>query len=157
LEVTKIMTLNLTEVYIERCDKDTEEVISQEQASFLNTPLAHLKTHMNEFIYIETSSFEPIKTDSFSLEVDDVFKTYMVLLGFKVQKKHASIIKAYFEENLHGDNIYSSMMFSGEDGLWDLNIPIDNMKDFHEDMNIQEAVNIIYSFLENLVSTIEQQ
>lgn len=151
------MTLNLSEVIIERCDKDTEEVIAQEQASFLSAALTHLKKHMNEFIYIESSSFEPIKTDSLSLEVDDVFKTYMVLLGLKVQKKHASVIKSYFEENLQGENIYTSMMFSGEDGLWDLNIPLDNMKDFHEDMTIQEAISIIYSFIEKLISTIEQQ
>lgn len=151
------MTLNLLEIYIERCDKDSEEVIAQEQSSFLTTSLSHLKQHMNEFIYIESSSFEPIKTDSLSIEVDDVFKTYMVLLGLKVQKKHAAIIKSYFEENLHGENIYSSMMFSGEDGLWDLNIPIDNMEGFHEEMTLQEAISIIYSFLEQLVSTIEQQ
>ncbi len=151
------MTLNLSEVYIERCDKDTEEVIAQEQADFLKTPLAHLKQHMNEFIYIDSKAFEPIKTDSLSLEVDDVFKIYMVLLGLKVQKKHAAIIKSYFEENLHGENIYSSMMFSGEDGLWDLNIPIDNMDGFREDLNMQEAISIIYSFLEKLVSIIEQQ
>ncbi|MFC7687185.1 branched-chain amino acid aminotransferase [Ureibacillus sp. GCM10028918] len=151
------MTLNLAEVYIERCDKDSEEVIAQEQASFLSTSLTHLKQHMNEFIFIESKDFEPIKTDSLSIEVDDVFKTYMVLLGFKVQKKHAAIIKSYFEENLHGENIYTSMMFSGEDGLWDINIPIDNMNGFREDMTLREAISIIYSFLVQLISTIEQQ
>ena len=151
------MTLNLTDVYMERCDKDSEEVIAQETAAFLNTPLSHLKQHMNEFLYIETSTFEPAKTDSLSLEVDDVFKTYMVLFGFKVQKKNAAIIKSFLEENLHGDNIYSSMMFSGEDGLWDINLPIDNMDGYREEMSIQEAVTIIYSFLEKLVNTIEQQ
>ncbi|MDI7741902.1 hypothetical protein QMK38_07795 [Lysinibacillus fusiformis] len=151
------MTLNLSEAHIERCDKDTEEMIAKENASFLNTPLSHLKQHMNEFIYIESNEFEPIKTDSLSLEVDDVFRTYMALLGLKVQKKHATIIKTYLEENLHGDEIYSSMMFSGEDGLWDINIPIDNMKDFREDMTMQEVTSLIYNFLEPLVNTIEQQ
>ncbi|QCR32377.1 hypothetical protein [Lysinibacillus sp. SGAir0095] len=151
------MTLNLTDVYIERCDKDSEEVIAQVESLFLNTPLTHLKQHMNEFIYIESKAFEPIKTDSLSLEVDDVFKTFMVLLGLKVQKKHASIIKTYLEDNLQGKDIYSSLMFSGEDGLWDINIPLDNMVGFHKEMSIQEAISLIYSFLIELVSTIEQQ
>lgn len=151
------MTLNLSEVYIERCDKDSEEVIAQEQAAFLNTSLTHLKQHMNEFVYIESNSFEPIKTDSLSFEVDDVFKTYMVLLGLKVQKKHAPIIKAYLEENLHGEEIYSSMMFSGEDGLWDINIPLDNMDGFREEMTIQDATSLTYSFVGQLVNAIEQQ
>lgn len=151
------MTLNLSEVYIERCDKDSEDVIAQEQASFLNTPVTYLKQHMTEFIYIESNAFEPIKTDSLSLEIDDVFKTYMVLFGLKVQKKHASVIKTYLEENLHGENIYSSMMFSGEDGLWDMNLPLDNMTGFHEDMTVQEALALINGFLSELVRTIEQQ
>ncbi|KGR78618.1 hypothetical protein [Ureibacillus sinduriensis] len=151
------MTLNLSDVYIERCDKDSEEVIAQEQASFLSTSLSHLKHHMNEFVYIESQEFEPIKTDSLSIEVDDVFKMYMVLLGLKVQKKHASAIKSYFEANLHGENVYSSMMFSGEDGLWDINIPINNMVGFQEEMNMKEAVEIIYTFLAQLIRTLEQQ
>ena len=151
------MTLNLSEVYIERCDKDTEEVVSQEQASFLNTTLTHLKQHMNEFIYIESPAFEPIKSDSLSLEVDDVFKTYMVLFGLKVQKKHTAIIKTYLEENLRGEEIYSSMMFSGEDGLWDINLPLDNMTGFREEMTIHEAISLAYSFVEKLVNNIEQQ
>jgi len=151
------MALNLSEVYIERCDKDSEDVIAQEQASFLTKPLTHLKQHMNEFIYVESNEFEPIKTDSLSLEVDDVFITYMVLFGFKVQKKHSAVIKTYLEENLHGENIYSSMMFSGEDGLWDINLPLDNMEGFHEDMTIQEAIELINSFLGKLVSSIVQQ
>ncbi|MDN4492707.1 hypothetical protein [Ureibacillus aquaedulcis] len=151
------MTLNLSEVYIERCDKDSEDVIAQEQASFLSTSITHLKQHMNEFIYIETDAFEPIKTDSLSIEVDDVFKTYIVLFGLKVQKKHASTIKAYLEENLHGENVYSSMMFSGEDGLWDINLPIDNMEGFHEDMTLQEAVSLIYGFLVPLIKSTQEQ
>ena len=151
------MTLNLSEVYIERCDKDSEEVIAQEQAAFLNTSLTHLKQHMNEFVYIESNAFEPIKTDSLSLEVDDVFKTYMVLFGLKVQKKHASIIKSYLGDNLQGENVYTSMMFSGEDGLWDINIPLDNMDGFRKEMTIQEAISLTYSFVVQLVSNIEQQ
>lgn len=151
------MTFILSDVYIERCDKDSEEVIAQEQASFLSTSLSHLKQHMNEFVYIESKEFEPIKTDSLSIELDDVFKTYMVLLGLKVQKKHASAIKSFLETNLHGENVNSSMMFSGEDGLWDINIPINNMVGFREDMNMQEAIEMIYSFLAQLINTLEQQ
>ncbi len=78
--------MKLTEVYIERCDKDSEELISKENYSFLTSSIQHLKQNMNEFLYIESPSFENIKTDALSFEVDDVFKTYMVLLGFKVQK-----------------------------------------------------------------------
>ncbi|BDH61929.1 hypothetical protein MTP04_20590 [Lysinibacillus sp. PLM2] len=145
-------------LYIERCNKETEEVISQEAASFLTTPVKHLKQNLNEFLYIESSTFETIKTNAITLELDDVFKTYMVLLGFKVQKKHSVIIKEYLENNLHGQGIKNySAMFSNEDGLWDLNIPLDFMENFNEEQTISEAIEITYNFLLGLTQTIEQQ
>lgn len=151
------MELILTNVYIERCDKDTEDVITKEEASFLNTPLKQLKQNPNEFIYIESPTFEPIKVDALSLELDDIFQTYMVLLGLKVQKKYAKTIKTFLNNNLHGTNVFYNCMFSGEDGLWDLNIPLDFMDGFREEVTIAEALSITYSFLEALVNTFEQQ
>ncbi|RHW37599.1 branched-chain amino acid aminotransferase [Lysinibacillus yapensis] len=151
------MELNLNDVTIERCLKDTEEVIAKEEVSFLNTPLNYLNQHMEEFIFIESEAFHGMKTESLSFEVDDVFKTYMVLFGFQVQKKYASTIKAYLEEHLHGENIYASYIFSGEDGLWDVNLPLNNVEGFTEEMTFNEAISLIYNFAAKLVHTIEQQ
>ncbi|RKJ08965.1 hypothetical protein D7X33_49875 [Butyricicoccus sp. 1XD8-22] len=152
------MKLLLEDLYIERCNKETEEVISQEAAAFLTTPVKHLKQNLNEFLYIESPAFDPIKTDAITLELDDVFKTYMVLLGFKVQKKHSGTIKGYLENNLHGDGIKNySAMFSNEDGLWDLNIPLDFIEGFKEELTISEVIEITYNFLLGLTQTIEQQ
>lgn len=149
--------MELTEVYIERCDKDSEELISKENYSFLTSSIQHLKQNMNEFLYIESPSFENIKTDALSFEVDDVFKTYMVLLGFKVQKKHADGIKSYLAEHLHGENAFYSCSFSGEEGLWELNIPIDFMEGFHEEQSIEQVLSITYHFLDQLTKSIEHQ
>ncbi|MBD8025119.1 hypothetical protein H9636_00480 [Ureibacillus sp. Re31] len=149
--------MELTDVYIERCDKDSEELISNENQTFLTTSIQHLKQNMNEFLYIESPTFENIKTDALSFEVDDVFKTYMVLLGFKVQKKHADGIKRYLTEHLHGENAFYSCSFSGEEGLWELNIPIDFMDGFHENQSIEQVLSITYHFLEQLSKSIAQQ
>ncbi|MCP1145025.1 hypothetical protein [Lysinibacillus endophyticus] len=149
--------MELNNVYIELCDKETEETLSKPDASFLSKPITYLKEHQNEFLYIESSSFETFKTDSLSLEVDDVFKTYMVLLGLKVQKKHASTIKSFLNENLHGGEIKNfSAMFSGDEGLWDLNIPIDMIEDFQETMTIEETLSITSNFMTKLLSALEQ-
>ncbi|SOC05899.1 hypothetical protein SAMN05880501_104135 [Ureibacillus xyleni] len=149
--------MELIDVYIELCDKETEETLSEQNAEFLNKPISYLKQHQNEFLYIESPTFETIKAESLSLELDDVFKTYMVLFGLKVQKKHASTIKTYLNENLHGSEIKNfSAMFSGEDGLWDLNIPIDLMEGFQENMMIEEVLSITINFVSNLLNAIEQ-
>lgn len=150
--------MELTNVYIERCDKETEEVIAKEGASFLRTSIKHFKQNQNEFVYIESPAFESIKTDALSLELDDVFKTYMALLGLKVQKKHTKTIRTFLDENLHGEGIKNySAMFSGDEGIWDLNIPLDFIEGFNEEMSIEEVLLITYSFLEALINTINQQ
>lgn len=150
--------MELTNVYIERCDKETEEVIAKEDGSFLRTSIKYFKQNQNEFVYIESPSFESIKTNALSLELDDVFKTYMALLGLKVQKKHTKTIKTFLDENLHGEGIKNySAMFSGDEGVWDLNIPLDFIQGFDEGLSIEEVLSMTYSFLEALINTIEQQ
>ncbi|RUL49872.1 hypothetical protein [Lysinibacillus antri] len=151
------MTINLTDAYIERCDKETEDTIAQEQSSFLATPITYFKQHLNEFLYIESPTFEAVKIDAISLEVDDVFRTYMVLLGLKVQKKHTSTIKTFLEEHLHTTETKNySAMFSGEDGLWELNIPIDFIEGFSESMTVHEALTLALQFIQKLIQTTEQ-
>mgnify|MGYP001413605138 CR=1 FL=1 len=149
--------MKLNNVYIELCDKETEETLAKPDATFLSKPISYLKEQQNEFLYIESPSFEIIKTDSLSLEIDDVFKTYMVLLGLKVQKKHASTIKSFLNEHLHGSEIKNfSAMFSGDEGLWDLNIPIDMMEGFQENMTIEETLSITVDFMTKLLLALEQ-
>lgn len=151
------MELNFTNITIERCDKETEELLTKEDVSVLQTPLKQLKEKRNEFLYIESPTFEQVKVEAISLELDDVFETYMALLGLKVQKKHADTIKTFLKENLHGEIVNSSAMFSGEDGMWDLNIPLDCIDGFLEEMTIEEALTLTCNFLHSLVQSIEQQ
>ncbi|QBK26423.1 protoporphyrinogen oxidase [Ureibacillus thermophilus] len=123
----------LSKVYLERCDKETEETIAVESPDFLNTPIAYFKTHLNEFLYVESPTFEEIKVDALSIEVDDVFRTYMALFGLRVQKKHSNAIKNYLEEHLHTDSIKNySALFSADEGLWEINLPLDFIEGFQK-------------------------
>lgn len=151
------MKLDFTNITIERCHKETEEILATEDASVLQTPLKQLKEKRNEFLYIESPTFEQVKAEAISLELDDVFETYMALLGLNVQKKHTATIRTFLKENLHGDIVNSSAMFSGVDGLWELNIPLDCIEGFHEEMTIEDALTLTCNFLHSLVESIEQQ
>ncbi|WP_052124118.1 hypothetical protein [Ureibacillus manganicus] len=150
------MGFNLSEVTIERCDKETEDIISKEETSFLNTSLKHVKQNQNEFIYIESPAFDEIKVDAISLELDDVFQTYTALFGLAMQKKYTAAIKNYLNDNLKGENKYFSASFSGDEGMWDLNIPLDYIQGFSEDMTIGEALSLTYQLIETLVNEIKQ-
>lgn len=151
------MSLELTNIYIERCDKETEEVLAKETEAFLNTPIHYFKKQLNEFLYIESPVFDEIKVDAFSIEVDDVFRTYMVLFGFNIQKKYAGTIKKYLEENLHTDSTKNySALFAGNEGLWEINVPIDFIDGFHEEMTIEEVLSLTYNFINGLITAIEK-
>lgn len=144
-----------TDAYIERSDKETEELLGEERASFLEHPVNYLKVHKNEFIYLESEWFTIISADSVCLEVDDLFGTYEVMLGLKLQKKYEGAIKSYLTNKLIGEKKFS-LLFSQADGLWDFNFALTNVAGFHEEMTIGEAYRLIYSFLFKLMETVEE-
>jgi hypothetical protein len=143
------------EAYIERCDKETENIIANESATFLNHPIHFLKSHKNEFIYLESKWFDFIGVDAVSLEVDDAFGTYDVMLGLKLQKKYESMIKTFLNTNLHGEESKFDLVFSQDDGLWNLNFTLNYMDGFQEEIEIGEAYRNIYRLLFGLVESVE--
>ncbi|WP_409305809.1 branched-chain amino acid aminotransferase [Peribacillus sp. SCS-155] len=141
--------------YIERSDKESENTISTEEYLFLNQPVSHFKKNMNEFIYVESDWFEMLGVDAVSLEIDDIFGTYDVLLGLRLQKKLESEIRAYIQKNMPEEARYS-LMFNNDEGLWELNFSLNFVAGFNEDMSIGDAYKMIYLFLFKLVEAAEQ-
>ncbi|NYF25478.1 branched-chain amino acid aminotransferase [Sporosarcina sp. JAI121] len=141
---------------IERCVKETEDLIRAEDLDFLNTSISYLKSHLNEFVYVESSAFETIRIDAVVLEFDEVFESYTALFGLKVQKKYGDAIKMYLDTHLKGDGAKYSVMFSGEDGLWDMNFALDFVKDFSDDLSFVEVYQLMYGFIFKLVEAIEE-
>lgn len=140
---------------IELCNKETEEVVRTETAEFLNESMTYLKKNRDEFIFLESKSFELARIDAVALELDDVFETYTALFGLKVQKKFGPDFKHYFDEHLHGDGVKYSVSFSDADGLWDVNFALDYMKGFDEDLSINKIVELMYSFVYNMIEALE--
>ncbi|WP_262177643.1 branched-chain amino acid aminotransferase [Saccharococcus sp. Marseille-Q5394] len=138
---------------IERCLKETEDVLKEEQDSFMQEPVSYFSKNAEEFLYVESDAFETIGIDGIAIEMDDVFRTFTVLFGLKVQKKWGAFLKDYLDENL-GLKTYSAM-FSDKDGLWDVNIPLDQLDGFQKDMAIKDAIDLAYQFLFKLLEGIE--
>ncbi|AWD65436.1 MULTISPECIES: hypothetical protein [Priestia] len=144
--------------YIERVDKETDELIAEESPlSFLDTPLSYLKEHRSEFLYVESKWFEFIKLDGCSFEVDDVFGTYKVLTGLHMQKKFGSVLKQFFAKELNESPTSVQLLFNDKDGLWDVNIELDAIKEFDEKMSIGEALVLTYRFFFHLVEYVENE
>lgn len=146
---------NMEFTVIERCDKETEQLIATEAQTFLTQSLEYLRKHKNEFLFVESPSFELIRVDAIALELDDVFDTYTVMLGLKLQKKFGPAIKAYLDEHLSGDGAKYSVMFSDQDGLWDVNFAVNYAEGFKEDMSFDEAYQFIYNFVSKLVEAVQ--
>ncbi|WHX98343.1 branched-chain amino acid aminotransferase [Neobacillus sp. DY30] len=150
------MNTSFNEAYIERCSKETETMIANESSSFLNHPITYLKDHKSEFLYVESVLFEEIGVEAISLEVDDVFGTYDVMLGLKLQKKFEKMLKEQLNQSLQSDEAKFDLMFSHDDGLWDLNFALNYVDGYREDITIHEALQLIHQFLSTLVHTIKQ-
>lgn len=142
---------------VERCVKETENLIREEDQQFLSGSISYLKNHMNEFIYVESDAFDLIRIDAVVLECDDVFKTYSSLFGLKLQKKFGDAIKAYLDTHLHGDGAKYSVLFSNEDGLWDMNFALDYVDGFSEDLSFVEVYQLMYNFIFKLVEAIDEE
>ncbi|RFU66542.1 branched-chain amino acid aminotransferase [Bacillus sp. V59.32b] len=143
--------------HIERCDKESEEVITIEEPQFLTQPIEYLKKHKNEFIYLESDWWELVCVDAVSIECDDVFGTYNVMLGLKLQKKYELILKAHLNNALHVGDAKFSLLFDQNEGLWNLNFALDYTDGFKEEMSIGEAYSSIYQFIFKLVEVVEDK
>jgi hypothetical protein len=153
--VLKDAASRFSDAYLERCDKETDALIIVEKPKFLDGNINHLKTHIEEFLYLESKSFDLVGIDAVSFEIDDVFKTYTAMFGLKMKKKYESAIKEYLDANLTGEEGKYSVAFSGNDGLFDMNFALNYATGFNEDMTFLEAYNLIYSFVFSMVAEIE--
>ena len=142
--------------YIERCDKETENMLKNETSLFLSESLQYLKKHKNEFIYLESKWFDFVNVEAISLEADDVFGTYDVMLGLKLQKKYDQKLREFLNGQLYGEEAAFDLMFSNEDGLWNLNFALNYVEGFREDMTMGEAFQLIYHFLFKLMEAVEK-
>lgn len=148
-------SIRFADAYIERCDKETENMLKNESSAFLNERLDYLKKHKNEFIYVESNWFDLISVEAVSLEADDVFGTYDVMLGLKLQKKFDKTLKENLNSLLNGDEAKFDLMFSQDDGLWNLNFALNYVEGYKEELTIGEAFQLIYRFLFQLVESVE--
>lgn len=144
------------EAHIERCEKESDQLVAIEDRSLLEQPVEFLKKHQKEYIYLESDWFDNIGVDAISLELDDVFKTYSVMLGLKLRKKAETALKAKLNHALSGEMPKFSILYNRDDELWDVNFPLNNLRGFRENMSIGEAYQMIYGFLFNLVEDLAE-
>ncbi|MFY0758580.1 hypothetical protein AB1K32_06825 [Metabacillus dongyingensis] len=143
--------------YIERVDKETEELIAVEKPSdFLQEKVSFLKTNQKEFVYLESEWFDIIKIDGLTLEHDDVFGTYKGLLGLKQKKAAGSSIREWLNEKAKGESTKFQLLFNDKDGLWDVNFDCDLIDGFHENLSLNASFELIYEFLFQLVNELDR-
>lgn len=135
---------------IEVCVKETEETVRIADEQFLQEPISYLRSHMAEFLFVESNDFDQLHVDSLALEVDDIFKTYMALFGLAGKKKEGASIRAFIEEKLQHNLNGFSISFSDNEGFWEINMPFDSMAGFDETMSIKEALHLLHETLGGL-------
>ncbi|MFP3723034.1 branched-chain amino acid aminotransferase [Niallia circulans] len=140
-----------SDLYMELANKETDEVVQENaQERILEDTVDYLERNIDIYLYVETKAFDIVSVDSMSLEVDSVFGTYEVLCGLKSPKKTEKEIRAFMENQLIGDDTSFHLMFNGNDGVWDVNFPLEKINGFHKEMQIGDALKLAYLFLFSL-------
>ncbi|MEI5907001.1 branched-chain amino acid aminotransferase [Bacillus spongiae] len=135
------------DAYVELVHKETEATVRNVTAEeILTQPITYLKMNKEHFIYIDSSWFDIIGIDGMSLEVDDLFGTYEVLFGLKRKKKEKQGIVDYFNEHL-GEQPKHSILFSGQEGIWEINFAANGLVAFQETMTLDDLLQNVYQFL----------
>ncbi|WP_306010214.1 branched-chain amino acid aminotransferase [Bacillus sp. MMSF_3328] len=145
------------EAYLERGDKETEEILAEESPDFLEKPISYFREHKREFVYMESKWFDVIGADAVSLEVDDVFGNYDIMLGLKLQKKYQKYLKDSLDKGLEGSGDAYELMFDSGEGIWNLNFSLDALPGFHGGLSVGEAYSLVYGFLFNLAEGAQSQ
>lgn len=148
-------TQRFQNAYLERCEKETINLIIVEAPIFLNEKIEHLKTHQREFLYVEAPALRRLNVDALSMESDDVFGTYTALFGLSIPKKYEAALKEFLNTNLKNEQGKFSISFSEESGLWNMNLAVNYIEDFHEDMTLLEAYELVYTFIFSMLETVE--
>lgn len=149
--------MTITVTALERCNKESEETVAVESAAFLQQKLHYFKNHQEEFLYAQSEAFANLKMDAVVLEFDEMFKVYTALFGLRLQKKVNAQLKAYLRDNLKGMMGSSSAMFSGDEGIWEINIALDAIEGFTGEETIEEAYELLLGFVKGLLEEIEGQ
>ena len=140
---------------MERCDKETEELLAEETSSFLATPIHYLKEHPTEFLYVASERLDVVRVESIALEFDEMFNVYSALFGLRLQKKQSEFLNTYLKAHLQHEEITYSLAFAEKDGLWDVNIALDAIDGFNKEMSIEAALVRLYRFIFALLEELE--
>lgn len=144
-----------SEAIIERYNKETDELITKESLEFLRTPVSYLKDNIQEYIFLETKVLEVVSVDAIAVEYDEVFEVYTAMFGLFIQKKYTEEIRAFLDAHYNSEKMQYSMMFAGNEGLWEINLPINYLTGFDDSSSIEEMYQFLYSLIFKLVASIK--
>jgi len=144
-----------SDAIIERYNKETDELISKEHTEFLQTPISYFKDHLQEYVFLETKVLDVVSVDAIAVEYDEVFEVYTAMFGLFIQKKYTAEIRAFLDEHYNSEKMQYSIMFAGNEGLWEINLPVNYIKGFDDSFTIEEVYQLLYTLIFKLVSTIK--
>ncbi|HEY4579058.1 MAG TPA: hypothetical protein VIG63_04290 [Savagea sp.] len=142
---------------IERCHKETDEVIETLSKEALDTPMNQLEKWMDSFIYLESPHFDQLQMDCLTLEKDDVFLTYTALFGLHLPKDQQEFLKYYIETHTNPTLAKHAILYSDKDRMFDVNFTLDALEGFNAQLTIQETIDLLSAFMADFQFAREKQ
>ncbi|WP_277585358.1 branched-chain amino acid aminotransferase [Psychrobacillus antarcticus] len=153
--VNVVLQSFFNEAIIERYNKETDELITKESIEFLQSPVSYLKDNIQEYTFLETPVLDIVSVDAIAVEYDEVFEVYTAMFGLFIQKKYTAEIRAFLDAHYDAEKMQYSMMFAANEGLWEINLPINYLKGFDDSFSIEEMYQFLYSLIFQLIASIK--
>lgn len=132
---------------VDRCLKETDEVIEQQVFNVLQHPLTYLQTHQESFIYVESATFDEVNVDCMTIELDDVFQTYTALFGLRVSKDEEAFLKYFIETETNPTLAKHAILYAQADKMFDMNLTLEALDGFEANWTIEQAIEAVVQLM----------
>ncbi|MFC4354626.1 hypothetical protein ACFO0S_05965 [Chryseomicrobium palamuruense] len=133
--------------------KETDEPVKLEDESFLAEPLSILKTQIENYLYVSKPHYADWKVEGYVLELDDIFRFYNLLVGLYIPKSKLAAVDEVLQSMWTNPDFNYALTYEANEGIAELNIPINYVKNFNEHATIGETI----LFSENILKRISER
>lgn len=131
-------------------NKETDEVVAQGNEATLSEPLSMVKTQIENYLYVSKPHYADWKVEGFVLELDDIFRFYNLLVGIYIPKSKLPLVDEVLQSMWVNPDFKYALTYEANEGLAELNIPLNYVENFNEDATIGETIQFSEDILKRI-------
>lgn len=135
--------------------KENDELVKPLHETDLVQPISELKKSIDTYLYIAKPGYDKFKVEGFVLELDDIFRFYNALIGLYIPKSKMPVVQEVIMSHWANPDFKFAFSYEANEGLAELNLPLDYMKNFQLNGSIGETIAFVEELLEEVSTKIK--